>query len=153
MEVHEAAVFVMQVLVARHKQNGGVVPVLDVETAARTPEHLVVLAYDVADIARSDREHLAPDGEAHPKRTGKRNVPDVIKFLVTSTHAYKEHLVDREPPVPIEAHVELGEFAHVIRDAALHVHREGVRRNEGERNCKQDGGQDFFHITSTQTRI
>lgn len=153
MEVHEAPVFVVQVLVASHKQDGGVVPVLDVETTTRTPEHLVVLANDVADIACSDREYLTPDGEAHPKRTGKRNVPDVIEFLVTATRTKKEHLVDREPPVPIEAHVELGEFAHVVRDTALHVHREGVRRNDGERNCKQDGGQNFFHTANTQTRI
>lgn len=138
MEVHEAPVFVVQVLVACHKQDGGVVPVLDIEATTRTPEHLVVLANDVADIARSDREHLAPDGEAHPQCTGKRNVPDVIEFLVTATRTYKEHLVDREPPVPIEAHVELGEFAHVVRDTALHVHREGVRRNDRECNGQQD---------------
>lgn len=153
MEVYEAVPVMVQVLVARRKEYRRVVPVLDIEAATRTPEHLVAFANHVAKIADSDREHLPPDGEAHPQAGRKRNVADVVKFFVTAAHAHKGHLVDREPPVAIETHVELGEFAHVVRDTALHVHREGVRRNEGERNCKQDGGQNFFHTANTQTRI
>lgn len=138
MEVYEAVPVMVQVLVTRRKQDGGIVPVLDIEATTRTPEHLVAFANHVAKIADSDREHLPPDGEAHPQAGRKRNVADVVKFFVTAAHAHKGHLVDREPPVTIETHVELGEFAHVVRDTALHVHCEGVRRNDRECDGQQD---------------
>ena len=124
-------------LVPGHHQDGRKVTVLDIDSAARAPEHLVTLANHVPDIAGRDREHLPPDGEAHPQAARKRNVPDVVEFLVTAADAHEEHLVDRVPPMSIEAHVELREFAHVVSDTALQIHSEGIRRHEGASDCKQ----------------
>lgn len=143
---------VIEELVARHKQNGGVVPVLDIEATTRTPEHLVAFAYHVAEIASRDREHLTPDGESHPQASGKRDVPDVVEFLVTAADTHEEHLVYREPPVSIEAHVEARKFAHMVRDTALRIHGKGIRRDEGACDCKQNGCQDSFHTANTRPK-
>ena len=153
MEIDVPMPDMVEELVPGHHQDGRKVTVLDIDSAARAPEHLVTLANHVPDIAGRDREHLPPDGEAHPQAARKRNVPDVVEFLVTAADAHEEHLVDRVPPMSIEAHVELREFAHVVSDTALQVHGEGVRRNDGECNREQDGCQEFFHTADTPAKI
>ena len=137
MEIDVPMPDMVEELVTGHHQDRRKVAVLDIQATACTPEHLVALANHVPDIAGRDREHLPPDGEAHPHAARKRDIPDVVEFLVTAADAHEEHLVDRVPPMPIEAHIEAREFTHVIRDSALQIHSEGIRRHEGASDCKQ----------------
>jgi hypothetical protein len=97
---------VVKELVPGHYQDRRKVSVFDIQTTACTPEHLMATAYHVAEIARSNGEYLPPDGEAYPQASGKRHVPDIVQFLIAAADTYKEHLVDRIPPMSIEAHVE-----------------------------------------------
>ena len=106
MEINIPMPDVVEELISGHYQDRRKVSVLDIQTTACTPKHLMAAAYHVAEIARSNGEHLPPDGEAHPQASGKRYVPDIVQFLIAAADTHKEHLVDRIPPMSIEAHVE-----------------------------------------------
>ena len=58
---------VIQELIACRKNDGRVVAILDVETCACAPEHLIVLTEQVSKITCCNRQHGSPYREANPK--------------------------------------------------------------------------------------
>ena len=82
-------------LVTAHEHNRRIVAILDIETAASSPEHLVVRTEQVSPIARGHGECAAANRQANPDAARDGNQAHIVDFLVTRTDAEKEKRHDQ----------------------------------------------------------
>ena len=150
LQVPVAFAGVVQELVTGRNDNRCAIAIFDVESAASSPEHLIILAEHVAEIACSDRQYGTPNREAHPEASRQRHIADIVEFLIANANACKNHLVNGIPQMAIEAHVEVSHVAHAIADTALRIHREGIRWNGDKRKREYNSCQKLFHTSIRQ---
>ena len=143
---------VVQELVTSSCKDGRIISALDIDSSSSTPEHLMMLSNKVTPVRKHHRQDLTTYRNSGPEAGRDRHQTFIVNFLIATTHANKEHLVDRIPPMSKNIQVELGDLADMIHHTALQIHGEGAGASSGRSNKTKDQQslKEDFHTIHTK---